>query len=653
MNGPSGRPAPAAAAGSADRTTNTGNSGADRIANAGSSGADRTANADNSGPDRTANAGNPGADRTANTGNSGADRTANADNSGRDRTANAGNLGAEQAASAGGLGAERMSRPGGADAVPGAASWQQGGSGSPDAGAVAGRMGNGRRPDATREVPPVGGGLGGVPGEGLAAGVELPILPLDGRVSADAGVAGPDEDGWQGRGPGAAAGRPMSLGDTLPIVSPKTRRVSPVPPNDAGTQQAPGAPAHAQATGEPTHAQAAAEEAAQGRTDRPAAAEGRGADLAAAQRASDEAARRRPQHLGDGAAEAVPGAPRVGAHAAPYMDARGVLHNLKPIGRLEVSGPDAAPRAGDSEFGQWFAGKEEEAASDAEGLPTRTRVRRGEDDAVAIDLDVTGLLAGAVADGQVSGRSDDQTPDGGPGDERTEKGSEPALPLLPGPEPVLAEEAPKAARTRRELTAADLEAIRWRLDGGTLREVVDDKEALRELGEKLDEPLADDADNVAKAGLLSVRAEVFRLLGELGMAAAASRLALAHAESARDTQTTVIAQAELAHVLRLRGDFGEADRLFVKAAAAAVPDSLRSVVHENAGRCCFDQGRYMEALDHFARAVRLGRTDDTELAERIGVCLEAVYIHVLRDGWGPYPRMDGLDEATAEQPTLR
>jgi Flp pilus assembly protein TadD len=114
----------------------------------------------------------------------------------------------------------------------------------------------------------------------------------------------------------------------------------------------------------------------------------------------------------------------------------------------------------------------------------------------------------------------------------------------------------------------------------------------------------------------------------------------------------VIAQAELAHVLRLRGDFGEADRLFVKAASARVPAPLRSVVHENAGRCCFDQGRYMEALDHFARAVRLGRSDDTELAERIGVCLEAVYIHVLRDGWGPYPREIALEEVTAEQPTL-
>jgi hypothetical protein len=47
----------------------------------------------------------------------------------------------------------------------------------------------------------------------------------------------------------------------------------------------------------------------------------------------------------------------------------------------------------------------------------------------------------------------------------------------------------------------------------------------------------------------------------------------------------------------------------------------------------------MEALDHFARAIRLGGADDTDLAARIQVCLEAVYIHVLRDGWGPYPRL--------------
>jgi Tfp pilus assembly protein PilF len=144
---------------------------------------------------------------------------------------------------------------------------------------------------------------------------------------------------------------------------------------------------------------------------------------------------------------------------------------------------------------------------------------------------------------------------------------------------------------------------------------------------------------VTRASLLSVRAEVYRLLGELGMAAAASRLALVHAETSGDVQSIVIAQAELAHVLRLRGDFAEADRLFEEAASSEAPEALRSVVHENAGRCCFDQGRHMEALDHFARAVRLGPLDDTELVERIDVCLEAVYIHVLRDGWGPYPRL--------------
>jgi tetratricopeptide (TPR) repeat protein len=111
----------------------------------------------------------------------------------------------------------------------------------------------------------------------------------------------------------------------------------------------------------------------------------------------------------------------------------------------------------------------------------------------------------------------------------------------------------------------------------------------------------------------------------------------------------VIAEAELAHVLRLRGDFQEADRLFAKATAAPAPDALLSVVHENAGRCCFDQGRHMEALDHFARAVRLGHPEDQELAERVGVCLEAVYIHVLRDGWGPYPR-DSYELLGTERP---
>lgn len=413
-------------------------------------------------------------------------------------------------------------------------------------------------------------------------------------------------------------------------------------------------------------------------------------------------------------AETTEAGPRAGTHAAPYMDADGTLHNLRPIGRLTVSGPDTEPRRpGDTEFGSlWFSAAEEAKAAAEQAaaeLPTRKRVKRvdgpapapaGEDgapDHVVIDLDLSGLLGGlAVAEEQPAepeqdGRTGDldgpthqtaseldegsavaEPPAGasegpaGPARDETSAestGSDAAgrtgswpqvqpLPVAAGVEPLMELAADEIAR-RPEDSAVDLQAIRWRLDGGTLREVVDDKEALRELGERLDTPLADDAGRVAKAALLSVRAEVYRLLGELGMAAAASRLALAHAESAQDVQSMVIAQAELAHVLRLRGDFVEADRLFSRAANAQVPDALRSVVHENAGRCCFDQGRHMEALDHFARAVRLGRPDDNDLAERIGVCLEAVYIHVLRDGWGPYPRrsLDILGVTGRTQPS--
>ncbi|MEU4222333.1 hypothetical protein AB0F10_44195, partial [Actinoplanes sp. NPDC026623] len=311
-----------------------------------------------------------------------------------------------------------------------------------------------------------------------------------------------------------------------------------------------------------------------------------------------------------------------------------------PIGRLMTSGPTAPPRYADADLGAtWFTAKpgtgtEPGTPTAAEpGIEPAGQDEEGNDESggVVLDLDITGLVggpAGAPADPEPEPASGPRTP---PAAEEPDEAR-----LVPDPAP--AEVRPAATDGTGPLGPEDLAAIRWRLDGATLREVVDDRDALRVLGERLDGPLSEERDNVAKAGLLSVRAEVYRLLEELGMAAAASRLALAHAESSGDVQAMVIAQAELAHVLRLRGDHMEADRLFERAASAEAPELLRSVVHENAGRSCFDQGRHMEALDHFARAVRLGLPGDQELAQRIDVALEAVYIHVLRDGWGPYPR---------------
>lgn len=417
------------------------------------------------------------------------------------------------------------------------------------------------------------------------------------------------------------------------------------------------------------------------------------------------------------------------------MDSDGALHNLRPIGRLETSGPDVEPRRyADTAFGGgWFVAKasDKPTGADGQGSTTGDGGRLGADDGEATASGVPGAAVtdgstvdGSTVDGKAgSGKAegadatdgkatDGKATDGKAGDGTGNDGTDGADNTAGGnggdaahretaggtttgdaadgratdgdgqaangkatgqtgadgrngtatgasrggrhasaADDDVEETAPQARAEAKPdvprgpelaphlpLTATELSAIRWRLDGATLREVVDNRDALRALGERLDGPLTDEADNIVKAGLLSVRAEVYRLLGELGMAAAASRLALAHAESAQDLQSMVIAQAELAHVLRLRGDYLEADRLFQKAVEADVSPAVRSVVHENAGRSCFDQGRNMEALDHFARAIRLGAPEDTDLVERIGVCLEAVYIHVLRDGWGPYPR---------------
>ena len=61
-----------------------------------------------------------------------------------------------------------------------------------------------------------------------------------------------------------------------------------------------------------------------------------------------------------------------------------------------------------------------------------------------------------------------------------------------------------------------LAGYRWRLDPETLREVVDDPDELRIIRDRLTEKLAPPLDNRARARLLSLRAVVSRMLGDLG-----------------------------------------------------------------------------------------------------------------------------------------
>jgi tetratricopeptide (TPR) repeat protein len=216
------------------------------------------------------------------------------------------------------------------------------------------------------------------------------------------------------------------------------------------------------------------------------------------------------------------------------------------------------------------------------------------------------------------------TPTSGAGPTATEAGTaEPdgatAEPAAPDPEQVLAQ-------------------YEWRFHHETLREIVEDSQELRDLRDRLTGKLDGATDNATRARLLSLRAVVSRILGDLGKALADGKLALAHAEATGQLRRIAIAQARLAHVLQWRGDFAEADRLFALANSPELPDRLRATMHEHAGRSCFDQGRYIEACNHFEHSLDLRKVEDPDLIARTDLALEAVARKVAEHGIGPYPR---------------
>jgi tetratricopeptide (TPR) repeat protein len=206
---------------------------------------------------------------------------------------------------------------------------------------------------------------------------------------------------------------------------------------------------------------------------------------------------------------------------------------------------------------------------------------------------------------------------------------QPAVPA----EPPAAESEPAAPDPEQVLAG-----FQWRFHPETLREIVEDPEELRALRDRLTDKLNTATDNATRARLLSLRAVVSRILGDLGKALADGKLALVHAEATGQLRRIAIAQARLAHVLQWRGDFAETDRLFALANSPELPDRLRATMHEHAGRSCFDQGRYIEACNHFERSLDLRKVEDPDLIARTDLALEAVARKVAENGIGPYPR---------------
>ncbi len=197
--------------------------------------------------------------------------------------------------------------------------------------------------------------------------------------------------------------------------------------------------------------------------------------------------------------------------------------------------------------------------------------------------------------------------------------ADPAAPAAPDPEQILM-------------------GWEWAFDPDTLRETVDDREGLEQVRDMLTDKLNAHSDNPSRARLLSLRAVVSRILGDLQMAQADGKLAQAHAEQTGELRRIAIAQARLAHVLQWRGEFEEADRLFALANSTELPDRLRATMHQHAGKSAYDQGRYIEACNHFEKALELRKAEDPEMIAYTELALDAVFRKVAENGWGPYPR---------------
>ncbi|MEV6489050.1 WG repeat-containing protein, partial [Actinoplanes sp. NPDC051633] len=194
-------------------------------------------------------------------------------------------------------------------------------------------------------------------------------------------------------------------------------------------------------------------------------------------------------------------------------------------------------------------------------------------------------------------------------------------------------------------------AYPWRFEPGTLREVADQPDHLRSVRDRLTDKLEYAERDSIRARLLSLRAVVSRVLGDLDFALADGRAALTHAVATGELRRTAIVQARLANVLRWRGDFAEADRLFEEARSKELPDRLRAEIAELAARSAVEQGRHLEAMNRFEEALDLRRGEDPELVARVELALDQVAAAATETGWGPYPRTtDEILGRTTPQP---
>lgn len=187
--------------------------------------------------------------------------------------------------------------------------------------------------------------------------------------------------------------------------------------------------------------------------------------------------------------------------------------------------------------------------------------------------------------------------------------------------------------------AADLRAALSRALGPWRSETPDvsvtDPQMLSAIREEATNRLATADDDADRSRLTGVRSMTHRLADDLESAETDAKAALAYAENFGTDLLLAPARARLAQVLRLRGDYAQADKLFALAEAGELPRDLIGRVRACAALSCIAQQRFTEALVHLERAVDFA--SDATVDALVEPALDLV-IAQAAEGFGPAPR---------------
>jgi tetratricopeptide (TPR) repeat protein len=153
------------------------------------------------------------------------------------------------------------------------------------------------------------------------------------------------------------------------------------------------------------------------------------------------------------------------------------------------------------------------------------------------------------------------------------------------------------------------EELTMTYDPETLREVYADPAAVQRRIAQLKTAIGTAPDDIIEYMHRAELVDLVRCSGDLDEALTQATLAVDRAELGGKPAQQHMARLRLAHVHQWRGEFVEADLLFIEllGSGPGFGPAICAITHHHAGKNDYDQGRYADAVSQFDQALYLRR----------------------------------------------